>query len=111
MSFLSYVFSYKKIKSVKNLNGSTQSFREIRHTNFHELGTKDVVEEDHEKLTVDVKDGIIYITSKMPLNEQNKIRSMAIYTMSYPKEQLDKLKEFLKDYVKEPEKLLTIEKL
>ncbi|CRH02577.1 conserved Plasmodium protein, unknown function [Plasmodium relictum] len=111
MFFLNSAFSYKKNRSIKYLNGSSDSFRRIKHTNFHELRTNDIRKENQEKLSVDVKDDVIYISSNILVSDEKKIRGMVIFTKSYPKELLEKLKEFLKEYVKDSKKLLTIEKL
>ncbi|SOS79702.1 conserved Plasmodium protein, unknown function [Plasmodium sp. gorilla clade G1] len=89
------ILSYRRLKDINNMDGIPQGFSKNKQINFHELRSN--ANKDKEKAyTYEISEWIIMINPRNAKTHTGKIRSIEIYSMTYPYEQLEVFKEKLK---------------
>ncbi|SBT48466.1 conserved Plasmodium protein, unknown function [Plasmodium ovale wallikeri] len=91
---LSFAFSYRRIQNSNNLEGLQQCFRPVKQSNFHELRSR-ITATGTDPLNVEVGDWTIHITHKSPYYNKEKIKSILIYSMTFPFKELEEFKDYL----------------
>lgn len=72
----------------------SQGFKEIKPTNFHQIRSRAKAAAP-DQLSIDIGDWTIYITHKTPYYNTEKIKTILIYSMTYPFKELEEFKEYL----------------
>ncbi|CDU20676.1 hypothetical protein YYC_01471 [Plasmodium yoelii 17X] len=88
------VFSFKGIQKLKKINGIQKVLKPSNQMSFHELRSRSRNAQNN-NLNISVGDWSINITYKDPSNNPEKIKSLLIYSMTFPYTELDEFKEYL----------------
>ncbi|GAB68985.1 hypothetical protein PCYB_144130 [Plasmodium cynomolgi strain B] len=88
------IFAYRRLKDINNLHILSQGFNEIKPTNFHQIRSR-AKSAAPDQLNIDIGDWTIYITHKTPYYNTEKIKTILIYSMTYPFKELEEFKEYL----------------
>ncbi|KJP86428.1 hypothetical protein AK88_03890 [Plasmodium fragile] len=92
--FINSIFAYRRLKDINNLHILSQSFKDIKPTNFHQIRSR-AKSGAPDQMSIDIGDWTIYITHKTPYYNTEKIKSILIYSMTYPFKELEEFKEYL----------------
>ncbi|SCP03438.1 conserved Plasmodium protein, unknown function [Plasmodium malariae] len=88
------IFSYRRLTDLNSLKSIPQSLKPIKPTRFQQRRAHIEVT-TAEKMKVDIGDWLINITYKIPSNNTEKIKSIDIYSMTFPNTELEEFKEYL----------------
>ncbi|EDL47519.1 hypothetical protein, conserved [Plasmodium vivax] len=88
------IFAYRRLKDINNLQILSQGFKAIKPTNFHQIRSRAKASAP-DQLNIDIGDWTIYITHKTPYYNTEKIKTILIYSMTYPFKELEEFKEYL----------------
>ncbi|CAA9990940.1 conserved Plasmodium protein, unknown function [Plasmodium knowlesi strain H] len=94
MLFINSIFAYRRLKDINNLQILSQGFKDIKPTNFHQIRSR-AKSAAPDQMNIDISDWTIYITHKTPYYNTEKIKSILIYSMTYPFKELEEFKEYL----------------
>ncbi|CAD2113661.1 conserved Plasmodium protein, unknown function [Plasmodium vinckei] len=87
-------FSIKGLQKLNQINGIQKVLKPSNQTSFHELQSRSKSAQDN-NLNINVGDWTIIITHKDQKNNPEKIKSLLIYSMTFPYTELDEFKEYL----------------